>query len=71
MNNLKRIIILSLLLIVIIINSDENKDESGLKRVFVAKLFVVKIFLILASTSSAYHINNELTAVKKFPPPRF
>ena len=37
--------------------------ESGLKRLFVAKLFVVKNFSIL--------INNELTAVVKFPPPRF
>ena len=35
--------------------------ESGLKRFFVAKLIVVKIFSIL--------INNELTAVKKIFPP--
>ena len=39
------------------------KSESGLKSLFVAKLFVVKNFLIL--------INNKLTPVKKFFPPRF
>ncbi|RLE45358.1 hypothetical protein DRJ25_05785 [Candidatus Woesearchaeota archaeon] len=42
-------------------------DESGLKRFFVAKLFVVKNFY----SDINRNINNELTAVVKFPPPRF
>ncbi len=36
-------------------------NELGLKRFFIAKLSVVKIFLIL--------INNKLTVVKKISPP--
>jgi len=48
------------------------KDESGLKRVFVVKLFVVKNFY----SDNNRSINNELfrwlsEPVKKFPPPRF